>query len=838
MPQFERRRPLQLCPRFNALMPMVGSTLLLAATSAVQAAPQSPLFDAAFMRQSAGQPIDAGHQALQGLAANAPLAPGRYQVEVVVNLVTAGSYELALLRAPQGSGLQACLTADLLRVLGLREQALREPLPDDTRCVDLPNLVPQAQAQLDPAQLRLSLSIPQIALRRDLAGSVPIEQWDPGINAAFINYQANAQHSSRQNSSRSSQDLYLNSGINLGAWQLRSSQALRQGLQGERRWTRSNTYARRDLPGLRASLTLGETFSDGEVFRSLPFTGALLASEHDMLPDTLQSYAPVVRGVAQTRAKLEVLHNGYPIYATYVAPGPYEIDDLNLGAGHGELEIVLTEADGQVRRFIQPYASLGNLLREGVWRYNASYGRYKGAEQLASPDFWQATLARGGGWSTTLYGGLMGSDHYQAGAIGIGRDLGSLGGVSFDITHARSDLGERHGKVTGNSFAARYGKSFSSNTSLRFAGYRYSTEGYRDFDEVIQQRHDASGFMGNRRSRLEASVYQNFTGSGSLSLTLTQDDYWNSSYQRRQYQAQYNTRFGQLGVNLFASQALSSQQGPSRVFGVSLSLPLDSPRYRTATFDMQHSNGASSQRASLGGDLLDNRLNYRVSANRDQQRRTSGAVSLGYQGELASLGAGYTQGADFRSVSLNASGTLLAHSQGLTLGNYLGETAALVHVPGVEGVGVQNAGKARTNAQGYLLVPYLRPYRNNTLILDTDDLGPDALIETGTLQLVPLRGAIVKATFAARKVTRLVLTLMQADGRPLPFGATVKDEQGQTLAVVGQAGQALVAIDASEQALRVDWHDQRPQQCAFDIDVAHMRQDGGYHLQTLHCQPR
>lgn len=139
---------------------------------------------------------------------------------------------------------------------------------------------------------------------------------------------------------------------------------------------------------------------------------------------------------------------------------------------------------------------------------------------------------------------------------------------------------------------------------------------------------------------------------------------------------------------------------------------------------------------------------------------------------------------------------------------------------------------------GYLLVPYLRPYRNNTLILDTDDLGPDALIETGTLQLVPLRGAIVKATFAARKVTRLVLTLMQADGRPLPFGATVKDEQGQTLAVVGQAGQALVAIDASEQALRVDWHDQRPQQCAFDIDVAHMRQDGGYHLQTLHCQPR
>lgn len=835
MPQLERRRPLPSRPRFASILPLAGGCLLLAASTAQ--ASTDLVFDPAFMRQSPGQPQDAAHQALQGLAADTPLAPGRYRVDLLLNLMPAGAYDLAFNRNPHGKGLQACVTSELLRELGLREQALQAPLPDDGSCLDLPALVPQAEASFNPTQLRLNLSIPQIALRRDLTGSVPIERWDPGINAAFINYQASAQHSSRQGSTRSSQDLYLNSGINLGAWQLRSNQALRQDPYGERSWTRSNTYARRDLPGLRASLTLGETFSDGEVFRSLPFTGALLASDHDMLPDTLQSYAPVIRGVAQTRAKLEILQNGYPVYATYVAPGPYEIDDLNVGAGHGELEIVLTEADGQVRRFLQPYSSLGNLLREGVWRYSASYGRYKGAEQLDSPDFWQGTLARGGAWHTTQYGGLMGSEYYRAGVLGMTRDLGSLGGLSFDTTHARSDLGERQGQVAGNSFAIRYGKSFTTNTSLRFAGYRYSTEGYRDFDEAVQQRHDAANFYGNRRSRLEASVHQNFSASGALSLTLTQDDYWNSNYQRRQYQAQYNTRVGQLSLNLFASQALNSIQGQSRVFGLSLSLPLDSPSYRTATFDLQHSNGATSQRASLGGSTLDNRLNYRASASNDEQRRVSGALSLGYLGELASFGGGYNEGAGYRSLSLNASGTLLAHGDGVTLGNYLGETAALVHVPGIEGVGVQNAGRARTNAQGYLLVPHLRPYRSNSLILDTDDLGPDALIETGTAQVVPQRGAVVKANFAARKVTRLVLTLLHADGQPLPFGAQVLDPQGQSLAVVGQAGQALVATEITQQTLQVEWHDQQPQHCQVSIDVADMRQEGGYRLQTLHCQP-
>ena len=73
------------------------------------------------------------------------------------------------------------------------------------------------------------------------------------------------------------------------------------------------------------------------MFRSQPIKGLQLASDLGMLPDTLQSYAPVIRGVAQSRAKLEVLQNGFPIYSTYVAAGAYEIDDLSVGGGSGVL---------------------------------------------------------------------------------------------------------------------------------------------------------------------------------------------------------------------------------------------------------------------------------------------------------------------------------------------------------------------------------------------------------------------------------------------------------------------------------------------------------------------
>ncbi|MFP3670482.1 fimbria/pilus outer membrane usher protein, partial [Priestia sp. SIMBA_032] len=88
---------------------------------------------------------------------------------------------------------------------------------------------------------------------------------------------------------------------------------------------------------------------------------------------------------------------------------------------------------------------------------------------------------------------------------------------------------------------------------------------------------------------------------------------------------------------------------------------------------------------------MDHRLNYVASTSRDERRNQTSALSVGYQGARASVGAGYTQSDHYRALSLNASGSLLLHEGGLTSGRYLGETNALVHVPEIAGVGVKNA---------------------------------------------------------------------------------------------------------------------------------------------------
>ncbi|HAE8211282.1 TPA_asm: fimbria/pilus outer membrane usher protein, partial [Salmonella enterica subsp. salamae serovar 42:f,g,t:--] len=75
-----------------------------------------------------------------------------------------------------------------------------------------------------------------------------------------------------------------------------------------------NRYVQRDLPALRSQLIMGESYTTGETFDSVSIRGVRLYSDSRMLPSQLANYAPVIRGVANTNAKVTVTQSGYKIY--------------------------------------------------------------------------------------------------------------------------------------------------------------------------------------------------------------------------------------------------------------------------------------------------------------------------------------------------------------------------------------------------------------------------------------------------------------------------------------------------------------------------------------------
>jgi outer membrane usher protein len=768
---------------------------------------------------------------LEAMLHEQDIGPGRYLVGINLNRDYFGQRELSFVR--KDKGLEACLSQTLLTEMGVKLPPVQDPAIDE-QCLDLMRLVDGASVRFDSQQLKIDISVPQLYMSRNAVGHVSPENWDRGINAGFLNYQFSGSQAKNERQSTADYNVYLNGGVNLGDWRLRSSSSYRK----DGTWERAATYMQRDLPGTIGNLTLGESVTPGDIFQSIPFRGVQLSSDTQMLPDSLQGYAPVIRGVAQTQARVEVRQHGYSIYSTFVAPGAFEIRDLNAASGSGDLEVVITEADGSVRRFIQPYATLGNLLREGTWRYSVTAGQLHEPYSVTDqPTFTQVSMSYGLPNDFTLStGGFLG-EGYRAYQVGVGKGLGVLGALSLDVTQATTDT--RRERVSGQSYGLRYGKAFATGTNFRFAGYRYSTSGYRDFSEAVSQDFSdsyvddrSSNRRISRRSRLEANISQTLGDSTSLYLNLSQQDYWNSSSQQRQLQFGISGQVQRVNLSLYASKSLS-QNDEGLQAGLTLSFPLG--RQSASVSLERNSDGSNDQRLGLSGLAGDyNNLDYNVNMLRSERSANTGSASVGYRVPWANVNAGLSSSSAYKMANVGISGSVLAHAGGVELGRSLGETVALVEVKDTPNVGVNNAPGTFTNAKGYSLVPYVQPYRRNRISLDTSKLDAHTDIDSGVSTVTPRRGAVVLVRFKARHTEKVLATVALPSGAVVPFGAAVLDAAGQRVNAVGPMGQVLLSVGDSRD-FRLVWGDASDQQCALTLDLEQAYEQEGFKVMNVRC---
>jgi outer membrane usher protein len=358
--------------------------------------------------------------------------PGKYQVDIYVNDKKQESRTLEFTAAKDGQqALLPCLTKAQLEKWGVRTASFADiaKRPDDA-CVPFWSIIPGAKSELDFNALKLSLSFPQAAMQQTARGTVPENRWDNGIPALLFDYNysgSQSHYSASENEEDSERSDYLNlrSGINLGPWRLRNNSVWQHG-DGDNHWDNMGTSLSRALIPLKSQLTLGDTSTSGDIFDSLPLRGVVVASDDQMLPDSQRGFAPVIRGIAKSNAEVVVEQNGYVIYRRFVSPGQFEINDLYPTSNSGDLTVTVKESDGSEQKFIQPYAAVAIMQREGQLKYSLAAGRYQaGNYQSASPQLMEATAIYGLPAGFTAYGGVLMGEGYSAQALGIGKTWAS-----------------------------------------------------------------------------------------------------------------------------------------------------------------------------------------------------------------------------------------------------------------------------------------------------------------------------------------------------------------------------------------------------------------------------
>ncbi len=830
---------------------LLGGLALLTWTQAVLAQTGTQVaaasFNSDFLR-GAAKDMDVSRYA-QGN----PTLAGDYYLDVYVNGSWKGRNELAFRAAPGEINAHTCFTLSMLSGYGVDVSTIEgvgDALSDE--CRSLEGWLPGAQARFDSSNMRLDISIPQANMRRSARGYVDPAFWDPGINAGFLSYNFNAlrteTHYGGNDSTYDNAYLMLNSGINIGAWQLRhDSNVSRRDGQGTD-WQNTATYLRRPIPSIRGMVTVGDAYTEGNLFDSMGFRGARLASDDRMLPDSLRGYAPTVRGVAESNAVVEVRQNGQVIYQATVPPGPFVIDDLYPTGYGGDLEVTVTEADGRIRRFSLPFASVPQMLRPGISRYSVTAGKVRETSLDDDPWLMQATYQKGLTNRLTGYTGATFSDDYQAYLAGVA--VGTpVGAFSADVTHARTGF-DRYGDRNGQSYKLGYSKFMpDTGTNVTVAAYRYSTSGYLGLrDAIIAHDYEDRqlGFDAVRRQRSEFQLTVNQTlgaGLGAMYFTGSVRDYWKSEGETTQYQVGYNNNYGPFHYGFSALKTEDEFGYDDTQYNFNFSVPLDNVAGNASLIGsgtMRDSAYESSRLGVSGSAGVDGNMTYNVAVSHQDQSGATGELSGEYRAPYATLRASYSHNDNFTQMGAGVSGSMVAHSGGVTLTPQRGETMVLVEAPAAAGARVTNMSGVRIDKRGYAVVPYVSPYRLNSVTLDPNDMSTEVELKTSSQQVAPYAGAVAKLTFDTVSGQALLIKAKRVDGEPVPFGAEVYDEAGQPVGLVGQSGRVYLRTEKESGRLSVKWGEEANQSCDIDYRVPESDQDASaaraYHHLEARCE--
>ncbi|WKW39615.1 fimbria/pilus outer membrane usher protein [Enterobacter mori] len=781
--------------------------------------------------------------------------PGTYRVDIVVGEQVVDTREIkfdAVTGADGEASLQPCLSVAQLKSWGVKTELFPE-LASGGECAKL-NAIPQASAEFLFSAQRLVISIPQAALSPAARGYVPPEMWDEGITAAMLNYSLSGSNNWSRNgngSDNNSQYANLRPGINIGPWRLRNYTTWNRDSNGNDKWDTVYTYGQRAIIPLKAQLTAGDSSSPADVFDSIPFRGAQLASDDDMMPDSLKGYAPVVRGIARTNAQVVIRQNGYQIYQSYVAPGAFEITDMYPTGGAGDLDVTVKESDGSEQHFTVAFASLPVLQREGRFKYAVTGGQYRSYNSdVEKTPFSQLTGIYGLPYGLTLYGGFQESSKYQSLAAGVGKNMGDLGAFSTDVTQSWGTPQDMP-KSSGQSWRIRYSKNFvDTGTNFAIAGYRYSTSGYYGMQEVLDSYGDNSALQDRRRNRAELTMSQTIgQGLGSLMLSAVREDYWNSGKTMESYSAGYNNSWNSVtyGLTYTYSKNGSNDRYGNRTsydkdqqIALNISVPLEKFLPRTwANYSMNHSkNNGTTHNVGLNGSALENNaLNWNVQEGYGTDGvGNTGNANADFKGTYGEVTAGYGYDKDSDRLNYGLQGGIIAHADGVTFSQPLGETNVLVKAPGAKGVSIQNQSGAKTDWRGYTAVSNLTPYRKNDVALMTDTLPDDVELELTNKTVIPTRGAVVRADYVANVGIRVLMTLIHSSGQPVPFGAiaTVKG-QSENSFIVGDKGQVYLTGLSPSGTLVVKWGNESSDQCQVKFNLLNNRENKGLILTDGLC---
>ncbi|MBB1202673.1 fimbrial biogenesis outer membrane usher protein [Enterobacteriaceae bacterium 89] len=782
-----------------------------------------------------------GHVDLKQFSQGGGMLAGQYLADVYLNDVLVASEKITFSKLDNGM-VAACLFPELLAQLNVKPEALSIPgALSAEKCTPVEKVIPSARVKFDSGRQALLIGVPQQDMQTTARGSVSPTLWQSGSAAAFTSYNANTYQTRTQGKTFESQYLSLNTGVNVGEWYFRHNGSLTRQTEQKGTYQNLNSYVQHDISAIRGRFLAGQANTLGRLFDTVPYTGVSVFSDDKMLPESQRGYAPEIRGIARSNARVTVRQGESIIYETTVPAGAFVINDLYPTGYGGDLNVTVREADGSEKAFLVPYASVVDLLRPGAHRYEAVAGKYRAQHGKDGQPFYQASWQQGLTNILSLYGGVQFSEGYQAYQLGSAVST-PLGALAFDVTQA--DTRTVNDRLSGQSYKMTYNKLISDTQSnIALAAYRFSTKDYLDFSQAMQyQNYQSSdpvfaGLLYRAKNRYSLTLSQGLPeGWGTLYTSGLSQSYWNRSGSDMQYQLGYSNNWRSLTYSIAANRNRSLKGEMETSWQLSFSMPLGERRPLTFSSGFSRdANGNMGRQASLSGTAGEQQqLSWGLSGTQEGQTGSTGSVSGQYLSPWTSVNGSFATGRDTNTFSAGLTGSVVAHPHGVTLTPYTSDTWVVVHAPGAAGADVTSYPGLKLDHWGNAVLPAPSTYQRNVVNIDPKKLPDDVELQSTTQSVVPRAGSVVVAEYTTREGQAMLL-MPSDEAQALPFGTNVTDSAGNNVGITGQGGMLYVRVtDKTGKLFATTNNNDKPQTCIIPYRLSEMKQ--ALQRTTYSCQ--
>jgi len=719
-------------------------------------------------------------------------APSQAQTKAEVLLLDIRVNDKALpgiVRVERLADGRLALPAELWTEARLKPAGEPVTLTDGTRGHVL-EAVPGIVYKLDRSRLALDITAPAAAFNStllSLRGSLHAPT--PPPLGVYLNHDLFAMRAERTSTRYGA----LVEGVGFGSWGALVASGVVHADEHTRSTIRLDTHWRTDLPGRMETLVVGDTVGTGGAWsRPVRYGGVRFARDFKLAPGFITYPTPSISGSAALPSTVDVLINNQRSAQSNVQPGPFELTNVPIVTGAGQMQLVVRDMLGRETVISQNYYIAPVLLAPELSDFSFEAGALREHYGTRSNEYSSAFGA--GTYRLGITDALTGEvraeverDRAAAGA-GVAAIAGDFAVVAFAAGYAVSD-GERGG---------HYVASVQRNTPKGGASIaaEHFDLGYRQF---------GAGTLETRpKDQLVAGGGMVFGPGLTAGVSYTQRTTWDGS---RFSLVAANVGIalpGNLYVSTYATRELNAGKGFA--VGLNLVIPFDNRRMIAASSSRDASGRVASTVQATQSVPAGPGWGWRVAGSDSETQRAQAGTT--YNSNQAQFTAEANAGQDANAVRVGANGSV-GRMSGLAFASRRIDQGAfaVVQVGDLEGVAVSlsNQVVAVTNSKGLALVTGLLPYQLNQLTLDADLLPFDMDIGGIRETVVPYARSGALITFPVKRSRDALVVLQQPDGAPVPAGARVTVTPGNQEFFVARRGEAYLLDLSDDNRIEVRW---------------------------------